>query len=212
MKISTDRALAFFCITVFMLYWIILFFFALPDSIVKPFDKYKTFGMRGFAMSWKLFSPPQIYNDRMYIVLKKKGAVAGNDTLEVLEKVFKAKQKNAPFNVRENIADHLISNTIWKLKNIVYPDRKVDDINYKKYDSAYVAQAIAKVENFPLYKIHLSTIQNFCSMVLTQTNVDTTGREMKIIITERPIQPFTPTLILPKEAIVFETSFKPFQQ
>ncbi len=167
-----------------------------------------------FGISWKLFTPPFTYNDRLYFIVRDIERPYIADTLEVLEKIALQKQRNAPFNDEENVIDHLVNNNVSGVKRTVWFNKKMPSQDTPgTTDSLYIAHAIAAVAATNNYTAFVTTLNNYCMVILKENNIDTIRKEFKIIITEKKIPPFKhigDTSFLQKETLVFETPYKPF--
>lgn len=209
--------LSYLCIGAFFLYWSGIFILAMPSNRVKKIIINKAPRFRNtFGTTWRLFTPPSPFNDRLYFIVRDITSPDKTDTIEVLENISLQKQHNAPFNQRENIIDHLVNNNVLNVKLIIWSNKKkpAEGLAETK-DSLYIPNAIAAFTYNKNYNAYLSTLKNYAIVVLKQKQIDTTNKELKIVITEKKIRPFnqmTGTNLLQKETLVFETFFKPFSQ
>ncbi|MEO6731176.1 MAG: hypothetical protein ABIN01_08155 [Ferruginibacter sp.] len=211
MKYPFFRILSYTVILVFFLYWTSIFILSLPSinaktTITRHFPRFRVL----FQNSWKLFTPPFTFNDRLYFIVRDQHNPNRADTLEVLEDIALQKQRKAPFNQRENIIDHSVNNTVTKLTGIIWLHKKMPSGDIAgSSDTAYISRAIAEASGDKNYQIYLGTLNNYCKKVLKEKNMDT-GREVKMIITQKTIRPFNEmsnNAFLQKETVVFETPY-----
>ena len=214
MKNSFVRIISYLAIFIFLLHWTLAFILAMPANYVKKAITNHAPRYQAMFPQWKLFTPPFTYHDRLYFIIRdSKGNGNKSDTIEVLANIALQKQKKAPFNQRENIIDHLVNNNVAKLKKIVWPYEKTkDSVTLNKSDSATIARSISNVQNNINYKRYLATLVNYSKIVLQQKHIDTTGKEVKIVIKEKKIRPFNQISnisYLQNEILVFETTYMP---
>lgn len=217
MKNAINRILPFFFIAGFILYWISISILAMPsnyakDVITKVAPRYTSL----FGNSWNLFSPPYTYSNRLYYIVREIAHPDKADTIEVIENITKQKQQKAPFNQKENIIDHLIHHDVGMIIYIVWKDkRKPSESEPGTTDSTYLANAIAAVADNINYLNSRATLFNYGNVVLKENRVDTAGKEIKIIITQKKIQPFKnmgDKVSSQKEIIFIETSYNPIKK
>lgn len=215
MKNSFYSIISYLCLVTFFLYWVVIFILAMPPGYAnKSVSEKAPLFKNMFGISWKLFTPPDIYNDRLYFVARNIEKPYESDTIEVLEKIALQKQQNAPFNNKENIIDHLVNNNVSNIKRTVWFNKKMPSQDAPgTTDSLYIAHAIAAVAATPNYTAFVTTLSNYCRVIFKENNIDIIGKEFKIIITEKKIPSFKhigDTSFLQKEVLVFETPYKPF--
>ena len=166
-----------------------------------------------FGHSWKLFTPPYTYHTRLYVIIKDGRNAVPADTTEVLAALALKKQQHAPFNQRENIIDHLVNNNVAALLGTVWADKKMPTpTTSTPVDPAYVAQAISAVANTPNYTSSLASVMNYCKLVAAEHDANYASKDMKILITLKPIKPFTESnnaFFVSKETLVFESPYQP---
>ncbi len=217
MKNPFYRILSYLCIGTFFLYWAGIFILAMPSNHAKKIIISRAPRFRNiFGTTWRLFTPPSTFNDRLYFIVRDITRPDKTDTIEVLENISLQKQHNAPFNQRENIIDHLVNNNVLNVKLTIWSNKKkpAEGLSETK-DSLYISNAIAAFTYNKNYNAYLSTLKNYAIIVLKQRQIDTTDKELKIVITEKKTRPFNQmsnTNLLSKETLVFETPFKPFGQ
>lgn len=215
MKNAFYSLLSYLCLGTFFLYWLIIFILVMPPGYAnKTMSEKAPMFKNMFGISWKLFTPPFTYNDRLYYIVRDIERPYRADTLEVLEKIALQKQRNAPFNDEENVIDHLVNNNVSGVKRTVWFNKKMPSQDTPgTTDSLYIAHAIAAVAATNNYTAFVTTLNNYCRVILKENNIDTIGKEFKIIITEKKIPPFKhigDPSFLQKETLVFETPYKPF--
>lgn len=203
------------CVATFFLYWIIVFILAMPSNypkkvITSRLPRFKNI----FGSTWKLFTPPNNFNDRLYFITRDINSQGKADTIEVLENISLQKQQKAPFNQKENVIDHLVNNNVSNVKITVRSSKKNTIENQlATKDSLKASTIIDAFVNNPNAIAYLSTLKNYGMVVLKQNKVDTTGKEFKMVITEKKIRPFNQmadTNFVETEIIFFETPYQPF--
>jgi hypothetical protein len=209
------RILSYLGIIVFLLYWLSLFILAMPSNYARTaLLNYAPRFNSVFGTTWRLFTPPHSYNNRLYYIVRDIERPSESDTIEVLENIALQKQRHAPFNQKENIIDHMVNNSVAGLKRTVWPNQKMpDDAVPSAPDSLQIARAIAGVVNKEDYGNYLATINNYCAVVLNDKKIDLSGKEVKILIKEKLTRPFNQMGKTPywqKEILVFETPYKAF--
>jgi hypothetical protein len=214
MKKPVYKILSCLCIAVFLVYWLIIFILVMPsNSAKKIISKHSPRFKNTFGIAWTLFTPPNTCNDRLYFIVRIINGHEKPDTIEVLENIALQKQAHAPFNQKENIIDHLVNNTVWNIKLIVWSNKKKPVVDVPGMsDSLYIVNAIAAVERRQAYSAYRNTLINYCRIILQQKKIDAADKEIKIMITEKQIRPFkkmTDTNFLQKETLVFETPYTP---
>jgi hypothetical protein len=169
-----------------------------------------------FGNSWSLFSPPYTYSNRLYYIIREIAHPDKVDTIEVIENITKQKQQKAPFNQKENIIDHLIHHDIGIITYIVWKDKvRPSESEIGTMDSTYRANAITVVADNINYLNSRATLLNYGNVVLKENKIDTTGKEIKMIITQKKIQPFQTlhdTATSQKEIIFIETAYNPIKK
>jgi hypothetical protein len=143
-----------------------------------------------FFQRWSFFAPPPKSNDRLYFIFfnSRKERIA---EYEVLETLGKDKQRNAPFNEREQILDYLISNCINSVK-----DNLRDLQNIINYKTDYEGKQISDSErlNFELKEIErtsdFKSLINYAKLILHTKELMPENPLVQIIITEIEIPQF----------------------
>lgn len=214
MKKPVYKILSYLCIAAFLLYWSIIFILVMPSNSVKQIiSQHSPRFKNTFGIGWTLFTPPNTCNDRLYFIVRIINGHEKPDTIEVLENIALQKQAHAPFNQKENIIDHLVNNTVWNIKLIVWSNKKKPVVDVPGMsDSLYIVNAIAAVEGRQAYSAYRNTLINYCRIILQQKKLDAADKEVKIMITEKQIRPFkkmTDSNFLQKETLVFETPYTP---
>lgn len=214
MKKPVYKILSYLCITAFLLYWVVIFILAMPSSRAKQIISQHTPRFKNtFGFAWSLFTPPNTYDDRLYFIVRGITTPEKSDTIEVLENIALQKQEHAPFNQKENIIDHLLNRNVYLIKKSMWYYKTKRSGNLAgTTDSLYMANAIAAVRGTQYYNASLNTLTNYCSAILLQKKIDTSGKEIKIMITEKQMRPFkqmTDSNFLEKETLVFEIPYRP---
>lgn len=215
MKNSFYSILSYLCIGTFFLYWISIIILAMPSNHAKNIIISRAPRFRNiFGTTWKLFTPPFTFNDRLYFIIRDTDNLVKTDTIEVLENIALQKQYYAPFNQKENVIDHLVNNNVLNIKQFVWLNKKkpAEDFPETK-DSMYIPNAINIAANSKNYRASLATLKNYCVLILKQQHIDTNRKVMKIMITEKRIRPFNQmndTNLVQKETLVFETPYTSF--
>ncbi|MEO6550156.1 MAG: hypothetical protein ABIN94_19290 [Ferruginibacter sp.] len=209
-----NKPLSYIFVTFFLLYWIAVFILSLPPNkagkaIVKFAPRFKS----EFGTFWKLFTPAPTYNPRLYFIVRDIGKVNPPDTIEVLATLSIKKRNAAPFNQREINIDYLVNNSLNGLLLVTWQGRKKPDpLDSSTLSLEYIDQAINAASYKKKYQVYLGTLTNYCRMVLIDKKIDTSGKEVKMLIRQKITPPFNaPQRIssTQKETRVFETSFKP---
>jgi hypothetical protein len=216
MKNIIHKILPYFLVTGFILYWLNIFVLSMPDNSVKNVFKKASPGLNLlFGNSWKFFSPSFTYNNRLYYVLRDIAHPANADTIEVLENMIRQKQLKAPFNQAENIIDHLLHHDAARMTRAVWNNRtKPSENEPGTTDSAYIAKAVTAAAGNINFMSSKASLLNYANILVKERKIDTTGKEISIIITEQPICPFkylTDTSLTQKEITCVETVFNRFK-
>ena len=134
------------------------------------------------------------------------------DTIEMLKNISVQKLANAPFNQQENIIDHLVNNNVERLIKIIWHDKKIP--RELPQDSLFIAKEITRVQSNKDYIACFTTLKNYCRISLKENKINATGKEVKIVITEKMTLPFKQIndANLSKETLVFETRYMPAGQ
>jgi hypothetical protein len=216
MKNAICRILPYFFVAGFILYWLSVFMLAMPDnyaknSLKKAPPRYNLL----FGNSWNFFSPPFTYNNRLYYVLRDIAHSANADTIEVLENIIRQKQLKAPFNQAENIIDHLLHHEAVRMITAVWNNRTRPSENEPgTTDSAYITKAVAAAAGNINFINSKAALLNYANIIAKKRKIDTTGKEISIIIKLQPIRPFkylTDTSLTQKEITCVETVFNRFK-
>ena len=214
MKNPFYRTLSYLCIIIFISYWIGLFICAMPSNYAKNIISNKAPRFRSiFGGTWKLFTPPDTFNNRMYFIAREIARPDKADTIEVLTNIAKQKQYNVPFNQKENIIDHLVNNNVIAILSKVWYSKKMPAKDASNAaDSLYIANAIEAATFYNAYNASLASLQNYCKVVLRNSKIGLSGKEAKIVIKKISIRPFkqmNDSHFLQKEILVFETPYTP---
>jgi hypothetical protein len=189
---------------------------ALPPNGVKKIIVNKAPRFLTTFTSWKFFTPPYTFNNRLYFIVRDINNRNNADTIEVLEDISLQKNARAPFNQKENVIDHLVNHDVGYIKVIVWQNKKKPTGTFPvTSDSLYIASAVADAAYSNNYKVSLATLNNYCKVILKEKNIDTLGKEIKIVMTEKKIRPFKnlgEPKISTKEIIFFETSYNPINK
>ena len=217
MKNPFYRTLSYLCIIIFASYWIGLFICAMPSNYAKNIISNKAPRFRSiFGGTWKLFTPPDTFNNRMYIIARDIARPEKADTIEVLANIAKQKQYNVPFNQKENIIDHLVNNNVIAILNRVWYNNKMPTEDASNAaDSLYIVNAIESATFYNDYNASLATLRNYCKVVLKNNKIELSGKEAKIVIKKISVRPFkqmNDSHFLQKEILVFETPYTPCTQ
>jgi hypothetical protein len=214
MKNPFYRILSYLCIVIFIGYWIGLFICAMPSNYAKNIISNRAPRFKSiFGATWKLFTPPDSSNNRLYIIVRSMTKPDLSDTIEVLANISLQKQRNAPFNQPENVIDHLVNNNVIAVLSKVWYNKKMpaEDATGTT-DSLYIANAIAAATFYNAYNAGLASLENYSKLVLKNNNIDLAGKETKIVIKKISIRPFkqmNDSHFLQKETLIFETPYKP---
>lgn len=167
-----------------------------------------------FGSTWKLFTPPNKFNDRLYFITRDINSISKADTIEVLENISLQKQQQAPFNQKENVIDHLVNNNVSNVKTTFrLSKKKTTESLLATKDSLNESIVIAAFINNQNANAYLSTLKNYAMVVFKMNKVDTIGKEFKMVIAEKKIRPFNQiadTNFVETETIFFETPYQPF--
>lgn len=217
MKNPFYRILSYLCIGAFFLYWSAIFILAMPSNHAKKIIMNKAPRFRNiFGTTWRLFTPPHTFSDRLYFIVRNIEGPGEADTIEVLENIALQKQYNAPFNQTENVIDHLVNNNVLNIKVCIWSNKKKPAEGFPETkDPSYIPNAVAAVAYNKSYIASLATLKNYCVIVLKQKKIDTSGKEVKILIAEKKTRPFNQladTNLVEKESLVFETPYIPFSK
>lgn len=214
MKLLTNRVLPYTCICVFVVYWLQISNMAMPlnkmqESLAARTPRFKTY----FGQSWRLFTPPFTYNNRLYFIIRDTSHQNRSDTIEILEKISQYKQLKAPFNQDENIIDHLVNHNVQGIVKSLWTNKTlpVNFADHKK-DSAYIAKRIAIASKNKNYLIYVASIRNYCKRVLKERGIATKGKEVRIEIKQemtRPFKEMNNEQFKKQERLVFQTPFEP---
>ncbi len=203
--------LGYVALIVFALYWVSIFILAMPNNpaksnIITHAPRFKNM----FGYSWKLFTPPAIYNPRLYIVVCNPATPGHADSTEILLPIVKKKQTHAPFNNKENIIDYLVNTCVTSFIYIIWHDKSIP-INNNASDSLTRNAVIGSVANQGIFKVYLSTLNNYCSQVIKEKKIYQRGAKARFVITEKLIRPFNEIgkEYTEKELLVYETDFSP---
>jgi hypothetical protein len=196
-------------ISLFIFYWLISFILAMPANPAKKIIIQKAPVLNKYlGGTWSLFAPPHTYDDRLYIIFNNANSQR-KDCIEILEDIAYQKRVHAPFNQSYNIKDHLINHYVTEVKRILYQYwaavmRETPDSGYFFY---YKRSAeLAKTDKE--FSSALTSIRNYCNLVLKERGINIYGQVFKLFITQSPIKPFNELVrasFTPMEVPVFET-------
>ena len=214
MKNQLYRILPYIVVSGFLLYWLTAIIWAMPTGYAqKALTAFVPRLKIMYGFKWKLFTPPYTYNHRLYFIVRNTGEQSSTDSIEVLQNMSLQKQKNAPFNQQESNIDYLVQRNVTGIVNTVYKTREKPGSDLAQNNSAaYMAEAIKAVATNKDFHVHLRSLNNYGKEVLRQNETGTSGKEMKIVITEYMIRPFKERNnngFRQKEILVFETPFTP---
>ena len=214
MKNQLYRILPYILVSGFLLYWLTAIIWAMPTGYAqKALTAFVPRLKIMYGFKWKLFTPPYTYNHRLYYIVRNTGDQSGADSIEVLQNMSSQKQQNAPFNQQETNIDYLVQRNVTGVVNTVYETTKKPGIDLAPDGTAaYIADAIKTVATNKDFLVHLRSLNNYGKEVLRQKETGTSGKEMKIVITEYMIRPFKErnnARFRQKEILVFEMPFTP---
>jgi len=167
MKKVLYKLLPFIILLVFFFYWI-----ANICGILSANTSQKNIGYsfplltKLSGASWRLFAPPFAYNDRMYLILRNKRTFEITDSIEILGDI--ACQKMIFIEYRGQLKKNSPGKT----------------------DSFYNAMAASETINNINGAQQIGTLTNYCKWLIAQKNLDTTGKEWKIALSQQKIAPF----------------------
>ncbi|MEO6721241.1 MAG: hypothetical protein ABIN67_12800 [Ferruginibacter sp.] len=207
------RILSSIAILIFLLYWTGVIVSTLPSKYIRNIitDKVPRFKtVSGFG--WRLFTPPHTYNHRLYFIVRDIKAPQKSDTVEVLENITRQKQQKVPFNQKERAMDYLVQINVTEMLRRVWGFKQMpgEDIPGTT-DSSYIAKAVVDQVSSSVYRDCLATLHNYCKVVLNEQKMDIRGKEVKIIVTRKPIRPYKERnnkQFIQKETPVFETAYQ----
>jgi hypothetical protein len=207
--------LSYVAALIFISYWVAIFILAMPVSTPgKVIMRHAPFFSNKFGVSWQLFTPTPTFNDRLYFIIRSVANHGMTDTIEVLENIASQKQQRVPFNQMENVIDHLVNNNVWNLKKHVWFNKPKPLSNlHSAADSLYIADAITTIVAKGAYTANLNSLNNYGKSLFRQKKIDITDKEIKMVITEKQIQPFAQmndSNFKPAETVVFESGYKRF--
>lgn len=92
-------------------YWLLTLVYVSPNNPIRVQCFYAcNFFEALFYQKWEFFAPPPTFNEKVYYIFQPKHSETGKTIVtEVVEKIFKEKQKHAPFNEADDVTDYLIS-------------------------------------------------------------------------------------------------------
>ncbi len=216
MKQPFFRLLSYLCIITFLIHWVAVFTMAVPSNTVSKIIVNRSPGFLTTFTSWKFFTPPYTFNNRLYFIVRDINGKNKADTIEVLANISLQKYDKAPFNQEENIIDHLVNHDVGNIKRLVWQMKKKPTGTFPgNSDSLYIASAVAEVAYNNSYRASLATLNNYYKVVLKEKNIDTLGKEIKIVITEKKIRPFkniADSDFPIQETISFETAYNPINK
>lgn len=196
-----------------VLYWVGVIICIIPTRTTQKIAAKSPRFSALFGFSWKLFTPPFTYNNRLYYIVRDVDQPLSTDTIEVMELLNIQKRNNAPFNQKENLLDHLVHSNTSRLVRTVWGTKlKPAPHLPNTMDSAYLAATLERAVKRRNYAIHLATLRNYGKIALREKGIPLTHKELKILITQQPITPFkernNPGWV-PQEVLVFDSPFKP---
>jgi len=205
------RIFPYCCIAAFILHWVLVLVLALPPRLNSKITALSPPRIKTMFSSWRLFTPPYTYHQRLYFIIKDTTRNDNTDTLEVLEPLAKQKRASAPFNQKESNIDHLVNNNASGLLRTVWEYKKIPGEAFSSSsDATYISSTIASVKNSRNYQLYLATLYNYCKLVLKEHHISESGKVVKIIIRKKMIRPFKDINDLndkQPEILVFENAF-----
>lgn len=192
MKTKIYKILSIFSIVVFLSYWFVAFLFTFTDfKWKKSVEKKNSLPKTLFVSDWKLFTPPSIYDQRLYYIFRQVKKISISDTLELLGNISIQKQLKAPFNQKELIIDYLVNkNVFWLLKSGWETNRTLRSDSLSTLPSDEIQQSMLMDNEQKNSNKYLSSLFNFGLKVLKEHRVNLDGKEIKIVIKQKIIKPF----------------------
>lgn len=177
-----------------IVYWIVTFFFVLPSNYlnVQAYRESKFFDLFLFQR-WGFFAPPPTFNDRLYYTYYDKNKNKKQiRSYEILENIYSQKQKQAPFNKKDEIMDYVISNTVNSLLDF---SREAN--NLIEYDSLLIPEhnnSNSKRTKFIINEIEarhgFKTLANYGRILAKENGIKDSGDLFQIKITRISIPQF----------------------
>ncbi len=175
----------------FILFWIMTFAYVLPVNIFKQkTPKIAWCYNQIWGQKWSFFTQPNLYNERLFFVLKKSETTQVTDSIDVLNELWKDKRTNIPFNTKEDILNHIMYWQIDALKETIDTSKKITKTN----------------------NTSMSNIENFGKLMLQKKGYkidDST--QFKMMLYADYINGFGINKKNKKCVLEFETSYKPFK-
>jgi hypothetical protein len=206
--LTIEKLIALLACAVLFVYWSATILYVTPNNPVRiaftpEMDMFQTF----FFQRWGFFAPPPKANGRLYYhFMPVAGAKDARElTIEVLQPIYQAKQKNAPFNEQETILDYIVSGAVdqtldyfryqHNLKSTLNALPATADTNLVKAISSYLEST-----NSPNLTVHsispdeqlLSsrTLQNYSFFVAKKNHLALADYDVEIIATHIPLPSF----------------------
>lgn len=176
---------------VFVAWWSVNIFFNLPDNPVKI--KYAREGQQFQSVMfqrWSFFAPPPKYNERLYYIFRRKSDTTVVKTLEVLEALMQSKHDAAPFNMKEEKLDYILSGSIGEVHDMLV--RYTNNMKVKKHKEADVQLAndgIAWVWENRKSIGAITTLLKYGKLIAATQHLED-GYEMQILIMQEPVNKF----------------------
>jgi hypothetical protein len=180
---------------VFISYWSITFIFNAPDNYINiSLYKYNQLFQTFFYQKWSFFAPPPTFNERLYYEFRniKDSSVM---IFEAAEPICIAKQKNSPFNSKDDLLDYIISGSVNGVSDQMHELQesfKLD--NLKKGKGDLDSLQYDTIKKFAQKSLGFHTLRNYAKYVAITNKLDITKYEIKIMFTRVPLPKFADRL------------------
>lgn len=195
----------------FLFYGVTTLIFSTPDnyiniSLIKYSENFNTF----LYQRWGFFAPPPQSNDRLYYIFEKKNNKSEIIIYEVIEPLLKEKQKNAPFNSKEDLTDYLISNSIYLITDGIRAVRKSYEFNSKQKKIKVNEYDLTKKVNTVIESTKpFKTLLNYSKVIAKNNKLDYKDYNVYLKITQKKIPKFidrNKKEIKQEEQLIFDSS------
>ncbi len=193
MKKYLSKLPHFIILFIAVFYWGSTILYCSPNNYIRiSHNLYMHFFEIFLYQKWTFFAPPPEHNERLYLTfLSKADSSKTLAVMEVTTYINQAKQKNAPFNSKEEVVDYIISNSVNDIANNL---RKSYNIVQETYpDSSKVFLTKKSMEKFNTYLLQIrsiKTILNFAKIVALKNSIDCNKTLLKITLTRVKIPKF----------------------
>jgi hypothetical protein len=180
-------------IVVTAFYGLMTLLYNAPSNPLRiSFDAKLTTFEKWFFQKWSFFAPPPTENDRLYFAFSP---ISGEGvTIEVLQGVYARKQQDAPFNVRAEVVDYVISGNAAGIRDSIREVNRYAKVHEFFEGDPRFLNDVALAYLDPTNELEGSGIRvllRFAAVLAEDHGLELEGLKCQIAFARIPLRPFT---------------------